>query len=116
MSQNPVPASDATENDKLMAALSYPIPIVAIIILLVENMKNQPFQRFHAIQAIAVNIALWIVIAVAGAIFTALSLGLCGWLPGLLWFVTIYWAIQAYKGLYFEIPWLTQFMKKQGWL
>ena len=116
MSQNPVPATDVTENDKLMAALSYPIPIVAIIILLVEDMKNRPFQKFHAIQAIAANILLWIVIVVAGAILGLVSLGICGWLPGLLWFITLYWAFQAYKGLYFEIPWLTQFMKKQGWL
>jgi uncharacterized membrane protein len=116
MSQNPVPASDVTDNDRLMAAISYPIPIVAIVILLVEEMKNRPFQKYHAVQAIAANILLWIVIAVAGAILTALTIGICGWLPSLLWLVTIYWALQAYKGLYFEIPWLTQFMKKQGWL
>ena len=115
MSQAPN-SPDITENDKLMAALSYPIPIVAIIILLVEDMKNRPFQKFHAIQAIAANILVWIVIAVLGTILGLISLGICGWLPGLLWFILLYWAFQAYKGLYFEIPWLTQFMKKQGWL
>ena len=67
MSQAPN-SPDITENDKLMAALSDPIPIVAIIILLVEDMKNRPFQKFHAIQAIAANILVWIVIAVLGTI------------------------------------------------
>ncbi|MGD2207602.1 MAG: hypothetical protein PVH17_12585, partial [Anaerolineae bacterium] len=47
------PAGDISDNDKLMAALSYPIPIVAIIILLAEDMKARPFQKFHAVQALA---------------------------------------------------------------
>ena len=116
MSENPIPAADATDNDRLMAALSYPIPIVGIVILLVETMKNRPFQKFHAVQAIAANIALWLVIAVLGAIIGAITAGCLGWVPSILWLVTIYWALQAYKGLYFDIPWLSQFMKKQGWL
>ena len=105
-----------TDNDKLMAAISYPIPIVAIVILLVEEMKNRPFQKYHAIQALAANIVLWIVIGVLGAIIGVITAGCLGWLPSLLWLVTIYWALQAYKGLTFEIPTLTQFLKKQGWL
>lgn len=113
------PADDITDNDKLMAALSYPIPLVAIIILLVEEMKNRPFQRYHAIQALAVNVVLWIVIVLLGCILgavTAMLGGICGPASALLWFVTLYWAYQAYQGLYFEIPWLTEFMKGQNWL
>jgi uncharacterized membrane protein len=52
----PAPGGELTDQDKLMAALSYPIPIVAIIILLVEDMKNRPFQKFHAVQSLAINI------------------------------------------------------------
>ena len=33
--------NDINDQDKLMAALSYPIGIVAIIILLVEDMKKR---------------------------------------------------------------------------
>jgi uncharacterized membrane protein len=113
------PADDITDNDKLMAALSYPIPIVAIIILLAEDMKNRPFQKYHAIQALGANIALWIIIVLLGCILGAITFfigGLCGIAAILLWFVTLYWAYQAYQGQYFEIPWLTQFMKSQNWL
>jgi uncharacterized membrane protein len=101
---------DINDQDKLMSALSYPIGIVAIVILLVEDMKKRPFQKYHAVQALAVNIImliLWIVL---------------GWtvilscVPLLLWFVTIYWAIKAYQGEYFEIPGLTGFLKGQGWI
>lgn len=113
------PAGDITDNDKLMAALSYPIPIVAIIILLAEDMKARPFQRYHAVQAIGANVALWIIVTVLSCILgllTAIIGGVCGLLPLFLWLVTLYWAYEAYQGKYFEIQWLTQFLKKQNWL
>jgi uncharacterized membrane protein len=113
------PADDITDNDKLMAAISYPIPLVAIIILLVEDMKNRPFQKFHAIQALAANVVLWVLIVLLGCILGAVTFfigGLCGMASIFLWFVTLYWAYEAYQGKYFEIPWLTEFMKGQGWL
>lgn len=113
---NPTPAGDITDNDKLMAALSYPIPIVALIILIAEDMKNRPFQRFHAVQALAANIVLWVIIALLGCILTVVTLGLCGVGPAILWFVTLYWAYEAYQGKYFEIPYLTQFLRDQKWL
>ena len=113
------PAGDITDNDKLMAALSYPIPFVAIIILLVEDMKSRPFQKFHAVQALAANAALWVVIVVLGCILGAVTFfigGLCGIAPVLLWLVTLYWAYQAYQGEYYELPIITDFIKKQGWV
>ena len=102
--------NDITDQDRLLAAISYPIAIVAIVILLVEDLKNRPYQKYHAVQALAV-----------GAIILVLSFAL-GWtvllscIPLLLWFVTFYWAYKAYQGEYFEIPWLTNFLKGQGWL
>jgi uncharacterized membrane protein len=113
------PADDITDNDKLMAALSYPIPIVALVILLAEDMKSRPFQKFHAVQALAANVALWVIVVVLGCILGAITFfigGLCGLVPILFWFVTLYWAYEAYQGKYFEIPWLTEFLKGQNWL
>jgi uncharacterized membrane protein len=116
---DPYAVGDITDNDKLMAALSYPIPIVALIILIAEDMKNRPFQRFHAIQALAANIALWVIIALLSCILGAVTFfigGLCGLGAILLWFVTLYWAYEAYQGKYFEIPYLTKFLRDQKWL
>jgi uncharacterized membrane protein len=113
------PADDATENDRIMAALSYPLPIVAIIILLAEEMRIRPFQRYHAVQALAANAVLWAIIILLGCVLSALSFfigAVCGILALMLWFITLYWAYQAYQGLYFEIPVLTRFMQDQGWL
>jgi uncharacterized membrane protein len=113
------PADDISDNDKLMAALSYPIPLVAIIILIAEDMKSRPFQKFHAVQALAANIVLWILIMLLSCILAAVTFfigGLCGFVPILLWLVTLYWAYEAYQGKYFEIPWITQFLRGQNWL
>jgi uncharacterized membrane protein len=99
-------SSEISDQDKLMAALAYPIGIVALVILLVEDMKNRPFQKYHAVQALAVNLVI-VVLSITGILA---CIGL------LLWFVTFYWAYQAYQGQYFEIPGLTPFLKKQGWL
>ena len=113
------PADDLTDNDRAMAALSYPIPIVAIVVLLVEEMKTRPFQKYHAVQALAANAVLWTTIILLGCILGTLSFFLgavCSTLAFLLWFITLYWAYQAYQGLYFEIPVLTRFLQSQNWL
>ncbi len=100
-------AGDITDNDKLLAALSYPIPIVAIVILLAEEMKSRPFQKFHAVQALAVNVVLWVIVLL-------LSVPTCG-LSVFLVLVTLYWAYKAYQGEYFDIPMVTDFIVNQGW-
>ena len=97
-------------NDKLWAALSYPIGIIAVVILLVESMKERPFQKYHAVQALAVNVILVILSIVLGWTVVLACV------PMQLWLVTLYWAYQAYQGEYFEIPGLTPFLKGQGWL
>jgi uncharacterized membrane protein len=119
----PAPGGELTDQDKLMAALSYPIPFVAIIILLVEDMRNRPFQKFHAVQALAANIALWVIVlilsCVLGTVVGLVTLGIgsiCGLVPLLLWFITVYWAYLAYQGQYFDIPVITGFIKGQGWV
>ena len=126
MSEEKAPPGEITQNDKLMAAISYPIPLLAIIILLVENMKSRAFQKYHAVQALAANIALWVIVVVISCLLTFVlgaitaplgGLGaMCGWLPLLLWFITLYWAYLSYQGQYFDVPVVTDFIKKQGWV
>ncbi len=102
--------NEINDQDKLMAALAYPIGIVAIVILLVEDMKKRPFQKYHAVQALAVNVILIVLSIVLG--WTVIL----ACVPLLLWLVTLYWAYKAYQGEYFEIPGLTNFLRGQGWL
>ena len=119
-----------TDNDKLLAALSYPIWLVAVFVLISENNKTRPFQRYHAVQALGFAVAafcLYVVVgclyfivtviatAVADALGTLVAcLAVPIWLAPLA--VALWFAYRAYQGEKFEIPYLTEFMKGQGWL
>ena len=110
MSQEPVSA-EATSDDKLWAMLAYVFtPIVPVIILFMEEKKKRPFIKVHNAQALAVGI-INIVLAMVLSWTVVLA---C--VPVLIWFVCIYWGVQAYQGKMFEIPVLTGFMKNQGWI
>ena len=106
---NQFTSPDISSDDRLWAALGYPIPIIAIIVLLMEEKKNRPFIRFHAVQSIALNIALWVLIFVLSA---TVILAVCA---PFLWLVTLWPAYDSYKGNYTEIPVITNFLKNQGW-
>ncbi len=111
MSQAKVSA-DATSDDKLWAALGYPIVLIAIIMLFMEDKKNRPFIKYHAIQAIA----LWVVYVVLGTIITTVTFGIGGICFAVAWLIFLYWGYLAYQGQLFEVPLVTNFLKNQGWV
>jgi uncharacterized membrane protein len=102
MSQAPM--SDITQDDKLWAMLCYLIPLIAIVVLFMEDKKSRPYVKFSAVQSLAA--------AVAVSIIATVTLG-CG---GILGFVFLWWAYQAYQGLDIRIPMITDFIKNQGWV
>jgi len=108
MSEQPLDPN-VTSDDKLWAALSYALaPLVPIILMLMEDKKERPFIKFHAIQSLVVGIVFFIVVPII-AVFT---LG-CG---SIIWFIMFYWAYKAYQGETFEIPVVTDFIRNQGWV
>lgn len=109
---NQFESPDITSDDKLWAALGYPIPIIPIIVLLMEDKKNRPFIRFHAIQSLIFNVAIWVLIFVISLV----TFGLGAICAPLLWLVTLWPAYDLYQGHYTELPVITNFMKNQGWI
>jgi uncharacterized membrane protein len=107
---------DITDQDKLMAALAWLIPvIIPARILLVEELKGRPFQRYHAVQSLAFYGAVLIVSLILAVL--TFWVGGCGGCLGIpLWAVAYYYAFRAYQGDDFEIPIITEFIQKQGWL
>jgi len=105
-------SSDITSDDKLWSALGYPIPLIAIIMLLMEEKKARPFIKFHAVQSIVFNIALWVLIF----ILSAVTLGFGAICAPLLWLVSLWPAVKSYQGEYMELPVITNFIKNQGWV
>jgi len=107
------------------AALGYPVPIIAIICLVME--KENRFVKFHALQSILLQvafiiviIAVWIIgivllvggIAASAATNSGAIGGLASMLFGLIWLVVIVAylgglilaAVKGYGGEYFKLP------------
>jgi uncharacterized membrane protein len=103
---------EITSDDKLWSALGYVIPIIAIIVLFLEDKKNRPFIRFHAVQSLAFNVILWILIFIVSLV----TLGFGALCAPLLWLVSFWPAYDSFKGNYTELPVITNFIKKQGWI
>jgi uncharacterized membrane protein len=96
---------DVTDDDKLWALLSWLFWPIAIIVLLMEEKKDRPFIRYHAIQSL--------VLAVIGIVVGTITFGCVA----ILWFVyIIVLAIKAYQGEWVTIPLVTDFCKNQGWV
>ena len=98
-------------NDKLLGALTYPIPLVGIIILVSDSMKNNPVLRTHAVQSLALGVVLFVASFVIGLI------PVVGCFVPILWLVvTLYYGYQAYQGKDVNIPIVTDFCKNQKWI
>jgi len=124
MAEEPVgvPGGEITDNDKLMAALSYPIWIVGLIILLTES-KERPFQKYHAVLSLALNVVVWALVIVLSCGLSLITAPLGGFGACITPFILLaavvillYYAYLAYQGQYFEIPVLSDFCKNQGWI
>lgn len=101
MSQAPM--SDITQDDKLWAMLSYLIPIIAIVVLFMEDKKSRPYIKFNAVQSIVASVVI--------SIIAGVTLG-CG---SILAFALLWWAYQAYQGQDIRIPMISDFIRNQGW-
>ena len=104
--------TDINDNDKLMAALAYPIGLIALIILLVETMKVRPFQKYHAVNALAANVVAYVLFFLISTV--TLGFGACiAWIV----FLPLFWyAYKAYQKEWVVIPVITDFCKKQNWI
>lgn len=101
--------------NRLLAALAYPVWVIALVILLTD-LKKDPFMRHHGWLALAWAVA-WVVIYVA--------MGIVAFLPFLHWValffpllfpaffvLSIYYAVQTYTEKPFTIPIVSDWVKK----
>ncbi|MGB8981198.1 MAG: DUF4870 domain-containing protein [Anaerolineales bacterium] len=107
------PMSDLTSDDKLWALLAY-LPfvgwIIAIVALLMEDKKARPFIKFHSVQALILAIINGIV---ASVLMAVVFIGACTGIAGTIYM--LYIGYKAYQGETVTVPFLTDFIKQQGW-
>lgn len=120
---------EVSSDDRLLGALMWlsmvliQLPLLSVVLLLIEPNKHNPFQRHHAVSSIIFWVVALIYEGVATIVFTVLSvislgcLAICGWViffvPHLL---ALYYTLKAFNGEEVEIPFVTGFARRQGWL
>jgi len=96
---------EVTADDRLWALLvwlPFFFPFAGVIALLLEDKKERPFIRYHAITGLVVGL-LGIILGVA-CIGVIMILAM------------FYWGYKAYQGEWVKIPFLTDLIKGQGWV
>jgi uncharacterized membrane protein len=114
---------EVTSDDKLWAALGYPIPLVALIMFFMEEKKKRAFIKFHAVHALILVVGvvvLEILFGILRAILSNLNLGIVnivfGCITPVLWLLLLWPAVLAYQGKKFEVPVVTKFARDQHWI
>jgi len=101
MSEAPMP--ETTSDDRLWAALGYVLPIIALVVLFIEDKRSRPYIKFNAVQSLVMTV-----------IFSILSTVTCGF-GAVLFLIMLWWAYQSYTGKNVNIPLVSDFIRKQGW-
>jgi uncharacterized membrane protein len=117
----------STENERLLAGLSYLSQVIVpavlpVILMLTDETKKSDFVRFHAVHGLALFVAA--VIYSLGAVVVFVVLGaIVPVLTCLTWIlflvpiaVLICYGVLAFQGKRTEIPWLTAFLRSNNWL
>jgi uncharacterized membrane protein len=94
---------ETTSDDRLWAALGYVIPIIALVVLFMEDKKSRPYIKFNAVQSLIATVVLSVLASVT-----------CGF-GAVLFLVMLWWAYQAYQGQDVRIWFISDFIRKQGW-
>ena len=110
--ENIVPDStEITDDDKLWALLSWITGVVAIVALLMEDKKDRPFIKYNAVMSLVVVVVITILVGIISAITCGIGAVLV-----LAYIYPIYLGIKAFQGEWVEVPYVTDFVKKQGWV
>jgi uncharacterized membrane protein len=104
--------ASSNSNNNLYALLTYPIPLVGVIILISDSMKNDPFLRTHAVQSIALGVVLGVLSIVLNIVLPLISCVV----PLVALGLTIYYGLQANQGKAVTIPFITDFCRNQKWI
>jgi uncharacterized membrane protein len=77
--------------------------------LLMEDKKARPYIKFHSIQ----GLILAIINSVVAGVLAVVVIGACTGIVGAIYMLYVGW--KAYQGEAVSVPFVTDFIKKQGW-
>jgi uncharacterized membrane protein len=103
-------APEITDDDKLWSLLSWITGVVAIIVLLMDDKKNRPFIKYNAVMALVVLVVLSVLVSIISAITCGI-----GAVTAIAFVYPIYLGIKSYQGEWVTVPYVSDFVQKQGW-
>jgi uncharacterized membrane protein len=104
---------DYTFDERGLAVLMYPLPVLACVALVLPGLRANAFLRLHAIQALALCLMLTLVNLAVG--LTMYSLGCLCTSP--VWIAAPLWpAYQVYRQGTYAMPLVPSFARRRGWL
>jgi hypothetical protein len=104
MTQQPM-SSDLTSDDRLWALLGWLFWPVAVVMLLMDDKKTRPFIKYNAVLSLAFAVPLYVL--------GTITVG-CLFILGGIYAIVL--GIQSYQGKWVTVPFLSDFIKKQGWV
>lgn len=107
-------AEQVAQEDKILLLLSYPIWIIAGLIIILTDKKKNSFLAFHGYQAIFLGIALFVVGTVLNIIL-GITIILIVFMPLVwlgLWIYQWFLGFKAMQGEYVNVPVITGWTKK----
>jgi uncharacterized membrane protein len=101
---NRMSAADVTSDDRLWAALSWVFWPIAVLALIMEEKKARPFVRYHAVHSLIAGILFTVIASVTAGCGTPIFV------------IALWFAYKSYQGEWSNLPIVTDFAKKQGWV
>ncbi len=95
--------STSGSDNKILMLLTYIFsPLIPVVLLLLEDKKNDPNLRIHIFQSLILGLLSMVTYPVLGLGF-------------IVFIYSVYIGFQAYNGTNVTIPVITDFCKNQGW-
>jgi len=111
MAEQPVVTNpEVSSDDRLWVLLCFLLaPLLPLITLFLADKKDRPFIKYHTVPTLILGVVLGIVAGILAAI------PIIGCFTPLLWIINIIFGLRANKGVYTDIPVITNISKGQGW-
>jgi uncharacterized membrane protein len=104
---------DYTFDERGLAVLMYPLPVLACAALVLPGLKANAFLKFHALQALTLCLMLALVNLIVG--LTMYGLGCMCTAP--LWIAVPLWpAYLVYRQGTYDMPLVASFARRRGWV
>jgi uncharacterized membrane protein len=86
-------------------------PVVPLLLFFVDPVRDRPFVRQHMIQALALGVIQVALLVLAPFTFCISTVAFL-----LVYVAIFYWGFRAYNGESFDIPYVSDYLRKQDWL